>query len=333
MVKVVVCGAAGGIGQPLSLLLKQSGIITHLALYDIVHAVGVAADLSHINTPSKVTGHAGKDSLAEALRGAHTVVIPAGVPRKPGMTRDDLFKVNAGIVRELAEGCAQYCPKAFILIISNPVNSTVPIVCEVFKKAGIFDPRRVFGISTLDIVRSSTFVHQIKPQFEPHANRITVVGGHSGATIVPLLSQIKQVSLTSEEIKTLTHRIQFGGDEVVKAKDGAGSATLSMAYAGARFTNALLEASVLGKKGLVESTYVHLRGNTGAERNMGSTGLDYFAQDVELGPEGVANVLALPDLSAEEQRLVGIAIGELRGNIAKGVEFVTGGSAVPAAKL
>jgi len=91
---VVVCGAAGGIGQPLSLLLKQSEIITHLALYDIVHAAGVAADLSHINTPSKVTGHAGKDSLAEALKGAHTVVIPAGVPRKPGMTRDDLFKVN-----------------------------------------------------------------------------------------------------------------------------------------------------------------------------------------------------------------------------------------------
>lgn len=90
---VVVCGAAGGIGQPLSLLLKQSDLITHLALYDIVNAPGVAADLSHINTPSRVTGH-GKDSLAEALKDAHTVVIPAGVPRKPGMTRDDLFKVE-----------------------------------------------------------------------------------------------------------------------------------------------------------------------------------------------------------------------------------------------
>ena len=91
---VVVCGAAGGIGQPLSLLLKQSDLISHLALYDIVNAAGVAADLSHINTASKVTGHVGKDALAEALSGAHTVVIPAGVPRKPGMTRDDLFKVT-----------------------------------------------------------------------------------------------------------------------------------------------------------------------------------------------------------------------------------------------
>ncbi|KAF9898469.1 malate DEHYDROGENASE, NAD-dependent, partial [Lobosporangium transversale] len=91
MVKVVICGAAGGIGQPLSLLLKQSDLISHLALYDVVNAAGVAADLSHINTKSKVTGH-GKESMDEALKNAHTVVIPAGVPRKPGMTRDDLFK-------------------------------------------------------------------------------------------------------------------------------------------------------------------------------------------------------------------------------------------------
>ncbi|KAF9921008.1 hypothetical protein FBU30_009016 [Linnemannia zychae] len=332
MVKVVVCGAAGGIGQPLSLLLKQSDIISHLALYDIVNAAGVAADLSHINTASKVTGHVGKDALADALKGAHTVVIPAGVPRKPGMTRDDLFKVNAGIVRDLAQACAQYCPRAFILVISNPVNSTVPIVCEVFKKAGVFDPRKVFGVTTLDVVRSSTFVHNIKPQFDPHSNRITVVGGHSGATIVPILSQIKQVSFTPDEIKSLTHRIQFGGDEVVKAKDGAGSATLSMAYAGARFTISLLEASVRGKRGLVESAYIHWKGNPGAECNTNLTGFEYFAQDVELGPEGVAKVLALPPLSAEEKELVKTAIVELGGNIAKGISFVAQGS-TPAAKL
>ncbi|KAF9933186.1 hypothetical protein BGZ65_004200 [Modicella reniformis] len=332
MVKVVVCGAAGGIGQPLSLLLKYSDLITHLALYDIVNAIGVAADLSHINTASKVTGHVGKDMLPEALRGAHTVVIPAGVPRKPGMTRDDLFRVNAGIVRDLAEACAEHCPKAFILVISNPVNSTVPIVCEVFKKANVFNPRRIFGVTTLDVVRSSTFVHEIKPQFEPHLNRITVVGGHSGATIVPILSQIKNVSFTPEEIKTLTHRIQYGGDEVVKAKNGAGSATLSMAYAGARFTTSLLEASVRGKRGLVESAYVYL-GSPGAERNLHSTGLEYFAQDVELGPEGVMNVLALSDLSAEEEALVKTAIGELKANISKGVKFVTSAPVSAKAKL
>ncbi|KAF9574251.1 malate DEHYDROGENASE, NAD-dependent, partial [Lunasporangiospora selenospora] len=76
MVKVTICGAAGGIGQPLSLLLKQSDLIEHLALYDVVNAPGVAADLSHINTRSVVTGH-GKGEMDAALKDAHTVVIPA----------------------------------------------------------------------------------------------------------------------------------------------------------------------------------------------------------------------------------------------------------------
>jgi malate dehydrogenase len=58
--------------------------VTELALYDIVNTPGVAADLSHINTPAKVTGHVGPEQLADALRGSHIVVIPAGVPRKPG---------------------------------------------------------------------------------------------------------------------------------------------------------------------------------------------------------------------------------------------------------
>lgn len=71
------------------------------------------------------------------------VVIPAGVPRKPGMTRDDLFKINAGIVRDLAVAAAKFAPKAFMCIISNPVNSTVPIVAEVFKQFNVYDPRRL----------------------------------------------------------------------------------------------------------------------------------------------------------------------------------------------
>lgn len=84
------------------------------------------------------------------------------MPRKPGMTRDDLFNTNAGIVRDLAEATAKTCPKAFIAIITNPVNSTVPIACEVYKNNGITDLKRVFGVTTLDIVRAQTFVAELK---------------------------------------------------------------------------------------------------------------------------------------------------------------------------
>ena len=76
MSSVAVLGAAGGIGQPLSLLLKQSPLVTTLNLYDVVNTPGVAADLSHCSTPAKVNAFVGKDQAVEALKGAEVVVIP-----------------------------------------------------------------------------------------------------------------------------------------------------------------------------------------------------------------------------------------------------------------
>jgi len=152
------------------------------------------------------------------------------------MTRDDLFKINAGIVRDLVKGIAESCPKAFILIISNPVNSTVPIAAEILKNAGCFDAKKLFGVTTLDVVRAETFVQDITGEKDPSKTVIPVIGGHSGETIVPLWSQAQPaVKIPEDKLEALTKRVQFGGDEVVKAKDGAGSATLSMAYAGYRY--------------------------------------------------------------------------------------------------
>jgi malate dehydrogenase len=87
--------------------LKDLKEVSHLSLFDIVNTMGVAADISHISTASKVTGHLGEAQLGDALNGCEVVVIPAGVPRKPGMSRDDLFKVNASIVYNLASACAK----------------------------------------------------------------------------------------------------------------------------------------------------------------------------------------------------------------------------------
>ncbi|XP_039803007.1 malate dehydrogenase, glyoxysomal-like [Panicum virgatum] len=144
------------------------------------------------------------------------VIIPAGVPRKPGMTRDDLFNINAGIVRTLCEGIANCCPKAIVNVISNPVNSTVPIAAEVFKKAGTYDPKRLLGVTTLDVVRANTFVGEVLG-LDPREVNVPVIGGHAGVTILPLLSQVNPAcSFTSEEVNYLTSRIQNGGTEVVE---------------------------------------------------------------------------------------------------------------------
>ncbi|EON61832.1 malate dehydrogenase, NAD-dependent [Coniosporium apollinis CBS 100218] len=326
MVKVSVLGASGQIGQPLSLLLKSSPLVTELRLYDVVHSVGVATDLDHIDTPAKVSGYLPNDNgLEKALSGAELVMIPAGVARKPGMTRDDLFTTNANVIADLLSEVAQLCPEAFICIITNPVNSTVPIAVEVLKKHGVFNPRRVFGVTTLDVVRASTFTAHALGELDPQKFKIPVVGGHSGATIIPLISQSQPpVQLTKEQLDAVTYRVQFGGDEIVKSKAGAGSATTCMAYAGFRFAQAIMKA-YRGETGIVEPTYVFLPGVPGGEEISKSLGVSFFAVPVEFGTDGATKAQPVGPLSDYEQDLLKKAIQELRGNIVKGESHVKGG--------
>ena len=307
--KICVLGAAGGIGQPLSLLLKlQLPAGSELSLYDVApFTPGVAVDLSHIPTDVSVSGFVG-DDLEAAMVDADIVVIPAGVPRKPGMTRDDLFNVNAGIVRNLIGAGAKACPNACFAIVTNPVNSTVPIAAEVLTAAGVYNKRKLFGITTLDVIRSNTFVAELKASSCDEVN-VNVIGGHSGVTILPLLSSIEGVELSQDEIESLTPRIQEAGTEVVEAKAGAGSATLSMAQAAARFTLSLVQA--LKGESTVECSFVQTGEDTSS----------FHAQPVVLGKDGVESIPALPALSAYEQKLADEMREVLDGNIRKGLEF------------
>jgi len=322
--KAVVAGASGGIGQPLSLLLKACPLVDELALYDVVNTPGVTADLSHISSVAKIQGFLpADDGMKKAMTGADIVVIPAGIPRKPGMTRDDLFKINAGIVQGLIQGCAENCPDAYILVISNPVNSTVPIAAEVLKKAGKFNPKKLFGVTTLDVVRAETFVGEITGERDPSKTVIPVIGGHSGETIVPLFSQSKPaVKISDDKLDALVNRVQFGGDEVVKAKDGAGSATLSMAYAGFRFAEKVMKAAK-GESGIVEPTFVYLPGVAGGDEVAKATGLEYFSVPVELGKDGAQKAVNIvKDANDYEKKLLQKCYDGLKGNISKGIEFV-----------
>lgn len=309
--KVAVLGAAGGIGQPLALLLKMNKLVNELALYDIANTEGVAVDLSHCNTGVKVTAATGPDEMEKALTGATLVVIPAGVPRKPGMTRDDLFNTNAGIVKSLIEACAKYCPTAVLNIISNPVNSTVPIAAETLKAAGAYDPKKVLGVTTLDVVRSNTFVAEAKGLDVKDVD-VPVIGGHAGVTILPLLSQVSpSVNFSNGEIESLTTRIQNAGTEVVDAKAGKGSATLSMAYAAARMAESCLLA-LQGEPNIMECAYV--QSDLVPE-------LSFVASKVQLGPAGVDAILPLGELSPFESDGLKKLIPELQKSITKGIDF------------
>jgi malate dehydrogenase len=308
--KVVILGAAGGIGQALALLLKTelpSG--TELSLYDIAPVTpGVAADLSHIPTPVKVEGYSGEDP-SPALLNADIVLISAGVARKPGMDRSDLFNINAGIVKNLVSSCADNCPKALIGIITNPVNTTVAIAAEVLKNKGVYDPARLFGVTTLDVIRSSTFVAEVFNE-DPMDVKVPVIGGHSGITILPLLSQ-SGFEFSDDDAAAMTKRIQNAGTEVVEAKAGGGSATLSMGQAAAKFGLSLVRA-LNGEKDVIECTYVEGSGELAR----------FFAQPVLLGKNGVEKILNYGTLSDFEQTTLDDALDTLRSDIKIGEEFV-----------
>lgn len=309
--KVAVLGAAGGIGQALALLLKtQLPAGSELSLYDIAPVTpGVAVDLSHIPTAVKVKGFSGDDARP-ALQGADIVLISAGVARKPGMDRSDLFNVNAGIVRNLIEQVASTCPQACIGVITNPVNTTVAIAAEVLKKAGVYDKNKLFGVTMLDIIRSNTFVAELKGK-SPTEIEVPVIGGHSGVTILPLLSQIPGVSFTEQEISDLTKRIQNAGTEVVEAKAGGGSATLSMGQAAARFGLSLVRA-LSGESGVVECAYVEGDGKYAR----------FFAQPLVLGKSGIVERKDIGKLSAFEQKALEGMLDVLHKDIELGESFV-----------
>ncbi|MFM2478070.1 malate dehydrogenase [Celerinatantimonas sp. MCCC 1A17872] len=288
--KVAVLGAAGGIGQALSLMLKNRlPKHSHLALYDIAPMTpGVAVDLSHIPTDVDIIGFSGTDPTP-ALVNADVVMISAGVARKPGMDRADLFHINAEIIKGIMEKIAAVCPKACIGIITNPVNSMVPVAKEVLSAKGVYDRDKLFGVTTLDVTRAKTFVGQCK-KIDPTPLRIPVIGGHSGVTILPLLSQLG-LDFSDSEIEKLTDRIRNAGTEVVDAKAGGGSATLSMGQAAGAFCLKLVDA-LLGKADLQLCAYV----------DDGGQYAGFFAMPVLLGRNGIEKILPIGPLSDYEQQ-------------------------------
>jgi len=315
--KVCVVGGAGGIGQPLSLLMASCPMVSELVIVDLniamVPAPGVAADLSHLEGKCKVTSLTltlNQDRLidkgAEALKGCHLVLVPAGMPRKPGQDRKDLLHINAGIAKGNVEAVAKHCPNAVIALIVNPVNSVMPAMCELWMKKGL-DHRKIVGVTTLDIVRANKFVQEKtgKPA------QVPVIGGHAGKTILPLFSQDRAGKTISDaEIPNLDVRVQDAGTEVVREKNGKGSATLSMAYAGARLGKAILS----GLAGVEKTECAYVKSDV-------QEGCNYFASKVTFGLAGVKTVHPIGRLSTHEQKRLDELLPILQEEIGAGLEY------------
>jgi len=237
-------------------------------------------------------------------------LIPAGRPRMPGQTRDDLFKINADIAKSLVEACGKYCPNAIVCLIVNPVNSIVPAMAELWKKKGL-PAKNILGVTTLDCVRASKFVADITGG-NPGRISVPVVGGHAGKTILPLFSQDKtSQKIDKEKIPDLDVKVQDAGTEVVQAKNGKGSATLSMAYAGARFAKSIL-AGLSGGRPRTECCYL--------ESDV-MDGLKYFTSKVTFGSKGAQKVFPVGELNEHETKRLEEVKEALAAEIATGLKY------------
>jgi malate dehydrogenase len=323
--KVTLVGAAGGIGQPLSLLLKALPGIGELSLIDIGSSPikGVAVDLSHVNTDAVVKGFVSPDELGMGLEGSSIVLVTAGcMTLKPGMSRDSLFDSSAKLISSIAEACSKACPDALFAIVTNPVNSMVPIFVETLRSHGVSDPgRRVFGVTSLDVVRASTFVSQTTGT-DPKMTHVPVIGGHGGESILALVSRTQPAcKLSGDTMSRLERRIMDAAFEVVNAKNGAGSATLSMAYAASLFCRSLVQALITGKM-VKDYGYVCVEGLPLVD---GFEPEDrYFGGLCHIGPAGVVSIDPLPVdvLTDYERSRLKEAKAKCRNDVAKAFEFL-----------
>ncbi len=284
--KVTVVGA-GFYGSTTAQRLAEYDVFDTVVLTDIVEgkAEGLALDLNQSRPvegfETKVVGQTtGRDGSGyEAIAGSDIVVVTAGLPRKPGMSRMDLLEVNAGIVRGVAEQIAVHAPDAVVIVVSNPLDEMTALA----QRATGFPKHRVLGqAGMLDTARFSHFVAEELDV--PIASVKTLTLGSHGDTMVPVPSRCsvdgKPLAdlLPEAKIDELVTRTRNGGAEVV-ALLKTGSAYYAPSAAAARMALAVAEDS-----GAVMPVCAWVDGEYGI------AGV-YLGVEAELGAEGVRKVV------------------------------------------
>ncbi len=289
--KISIIGA-GNVGASLALYLAEANL-ADIVLVDIVEGIpqGKALELSQAGPVRGYNSRVIGTNDYKQIAGSDMVIITAGLPRKPGMSREDLLSANADIVGKVAEEIKSKTPDAFVLVVSNPLDI---MTYHAFKKTG-FPATRVFGqAGVLDAVRLRTFVAmELGVAFTD--TQAMVLGGH-GDTMVPLprYSTVSGVPITEliskERIEAISARTKDGGAEIVKLlKSG------SAYYAPAAATAEMAKAVFLDEKKLLPAS-AYLNGPYGLSDL-------YIGVPVILGAGGVEKVVELKLEKEEKEAL------------------------------
>lgn len=311
--KIALVGS-GQIGGTLALLagLKHLGDVV---LFDIVKGVpqGKGLDIAQASTiegfDSRITGA----NSYSSLKGSDVVIVTAGVPRKPGMSRDDLLGINNSVMRSVGEGIKKYCPRAFVICITNPLD----VMVHQLRKASGLPYNRVVGMAgVLDSARLRLFLAQ---EFGVSVEDVTafVLGGHGDSMVplvrystvagIPVPDLIKMGWTTKKRIDAIVERTANGGGEIVQLL-GTGSAF----YAPASSAIAMAESYILDKKRVLPcAAYV--------KDCYGLDGL-YVGVPVVIGEKGVERIIDIK-LNADERKKFRKSVNAVK-NLIKEVERI-----------
>jgi malate dehydrogenase len=305
--KIALIGS-GQIGGTLAHLaaLKDLGDIV---LFDIVDGVpqGKALDISQSAPVEGYDASITGTSKYEDLKGADVVIVTAGVPRKPGMSRDDLLEINLKVMEQVGAGIAKYAPKAFVICITNPLDA---MVWALQKFSGL-PTNQVIGMA--GVLDSSRFVHFIADELKVSVEDINafVLGGHGDTMVplarystvagIPLTDIVKMGWMSKETLDAIIQRTRDGGAEIVGLLK-----TGSAFYAPATSAIAMAESYLKDKKRVLPAA-AYLDGQYGVKGT-------YVGVPVVIGAGGAEKVIEI-SLNAAEQKAFDKSVGAVEGLI------------------
>ena len=303
--KIALVGA-GQIGGTLALLagLKDLGDIV---LFDVAEGMpqGKALDIAEASPVEDFDARVTGVNSYEGIEGADVVVVTAGVPRKPGMSRDDLLGINLKVMQQVGAGISKYAPKAFVICITNPLDAMV----WALQKACGLPKNMVVGMA--GVLDSARFRHFLADEFKVSVEDVTafVLGGH-GDTMVPLVRYstvagiplpdlVKMGWTTDVRIEAIVQRTRDGGAEIVNLLK-----TGSAFYAPASSAIAMAESYLKDKKRVLPCA-AFLNGEYGVK------GL-YVGAPVVIGAKGVERIVEIK-LDKPEQAMFDKSVGAVQG--------------------
>ncbi len=305
--KIALVGA-GQIGGTLALLagLKDLGDVV---LFDVVEGVpqGKALDLAEASPVEGFDATYVGTNTYDALKGADVVIVTAGIPRKPGMSRDDLIATNAKVVDTVGKNIKKQCPKAFVIVITNPLD----VMVFVMQEASGLPASRVVGMA--GVLDSARFRYFLAEEFKVSVEDVTafVLGGHGDTMVpmvrystvagIPLPDLVKMGWTTQDKIDAIVQRTRDGGAEIVNLLK-----TGSAFYAPASSAIAMAESYLKDKRRVLPCAAM-LNGEYGVK------GL-YVGVPVIIGANGVEKVVEI-DLSRAEKAMFDKSVAAVRGLI------------------